>query len=1180
MRCSPHGARFVGDPVDVITGEVSDVTVDFEIAGPRGLQWIRSYQSFRVHVDRGLGWGHRHVFDWWLCFDIDGIVLDGPEGTVEFPPLWRDGERAVREGWVVERVDLLRFRAWSEGEPIRTFVRPSAQASEARLERLAHRKGGETHLQYQALREGERLVGVRDSEGWALRLEWVRGRLAAVQASGAFETTTMIRYDYDAEGNLVRGHDAYRHSFSWAYDELRRVVRRADRRGYAFVYRYDGRGRCIRAAGEDDVDAVSLVYLPDIYETRVRHEANDARWCYRYDPADRLLEIEDPYGAKRSFIYDAKGLQTGEVDPQGELWTLVRNKDGRVTSKLDPLGYLRDPDEDPYDPQVDPFLKKYAAVTASQEWGSFLGTEIELPKDTIFSALVPEELRSVLWTQAEAGVRKKIHDPQGLLLREERELGEGRKQMRRYVYDPNGNFSRVRDFDGSEWSFEYESWNQLVRYRDPLGAEFRIGYSKRDKVVRFEDPGGTVTEYEWDLCGRLIAVYRHGALRERYLRDASGSFIEHRDGAGELLIAYKRGPLDAIMVRRTKEDIEERFRRDEYGRVLEAVATTPWSGTCTVMLEHDDLNHCLRDERDSSGVRHEYVIDRLVKTEFRVGERVFTIRYSRPDGETLQIEDPTGGVHRIRQVKPGIVLSEHANGTAELSQYDERGLCLAKASTGTSGTWRRRFARSGEGHLLLREDDRRGVIRYEYDAKHRIVAIRCEGESVERFTYDLAGNLLSQPGLSGARIEEVGGTRTASLSDASVALSRGNRLYRANGDRFVYDDRHHLACRESDWGSLNYVRDAFGRLRRIERTSAGEPKTRVVWEADYDALGRRINKRIHGPQGVEEWGFYWDSNRLVGERLPDGRIRIYVYADPNALVPMLAVEYTDALNSALTDGSVYLLQTDHRGAVERVEDGSGRVVWEAVVRPFGVASVLTGKRFHQPFRLVGQYYDDETGLSVQRFRYWSAELGRFLESDPMGLGGGTNLYAWPGCPLLETDPLGLNCEKYKQQYEKFGDLDAYAKGKELGCDVESWTKPRNGGVQPHPTDPNVPGGPNNPRGRYQAGLSASGKRRLPDNWDVHHTIPRRLERDGHPLAEGIDIHHPTHTRGVQGSSQKGCATITDPDGTVRSTNTHKELDVELTRFLEDNPGATQEELDEFIQYQDWRWGHAFWENRA
>ena len=53
---------------------------------------------------------------------------------------------------------------------------------------------------------------------------------------------------------------------------------------------------------------------------------------------------------------------------------------------------------------------------------------------------------------------------------------------------------------------------------------------------------------------------------------------------------------------------------------------------------------------------------------------------------------------------------------------------------------------------------------------------------------------------------------------SQVALSRGNKLYRANGDRFHYDARDHVVGREGSWGRVTYVRDGLGRLRRIAYT--------------------------------------------------------------------------------------------------------------------------------------------------------------------------------------------------------------------------------------------------------------------------------------------------------------------------------------------------------------------------
>jgi RHS repeat-associated protein len=63
-----------------------------------------------------------------------------------------------------------------------------------------------------------------------------------------------------------------------------------------------------------------------------------------------------------------------------------------------------------------------------------------------------------------------------------------------------------------------------------------------------------------------------------------------------------------------------------------------------------------------------------------------------------------------------------------------------------------------------------------------------------------------------------------------------------------------------------------------------------------------------------------------------------------------------------------------------------------------------------PFRLLGQYADKETGLCCTRYRYFDAETGRWLSTDPLGLGGGPNLLAWDRSPVLTTDPLGLSTD--------------------------------------------------------------------------------------------------------------------------------------------------------------------------
>src|SRR5439155_9976367 len=55
------------------------------------------------------------------------------------------------------------------------------------------------------------------------------------------------------------------------------------------------------------------------------------------------------------------------------------------------------------------------------------------------------------------------------------------------------------------------------------------------------------------------------------------------------------------------------------------------------------------------------------------------------------------------------------------------------------------------------------------------------------------------------------------------------------------------------------------------------------------------------------------------------------------------------------------------------------------------------------------YFDRETGLHYNRFRYYSPELGRYLQSDPAGISGGLNLYAYSASPLSVVDVRGMTC---------------------------------------------------------------------------------------------------------------------------------------------------------------------------
>jgi RHS repeat-associated protein len=108
---------------------------------------------------------------------------------------------------------------------------------------------------------------------------------------------------------------------------------------------------------------------------------------------------------------------------------------------------------------------------------------------------------------------------------------------------------------------------------------------------------------------------------------------------------------------------------------------------------------------------------------------------------------------------------------------------------------------------------------------------------------------------------------------------------------------------------------------------------------------------------------------------------------------------------ALAGVNIYFVHNDHLGTPVAVTDQSQAVVWEADKKPFG-ESVTTGT-IGENTRFPGQLFDEETGLHYNYFRDYDPSLGRYIQSDRLGLFDGPNTYTYAyDNPLSYTDPTG------------------------------------------------------------------------------------------------------------------------------------------------------------------------------
>ena len=86
------------------------------------------------------------------------------------------------------------------------------------------------------------------------------------------------------------------------------------------------------------------------------------------------------------------------------------------------------------------------------------------------------------------------------------------------------------------------------------------------------------------------------------------------------------------------------------------------------------------------------------------------------------------------------------------------------------------------------------------------------------------------------------------------------------------------------------------------------------------------------------------------------------------------------------------IHTDHLGTPRAVSDATGKLVWNWHSDPFGQAAANDdpdgdGSAFTLNLRFPGQYYDAEIALHYNYFRDYDPSTGRYVQSDPIGLGG-------------------------------------------------------------------------------------------------------------------------------------------------------------------------------------------------
>jgi RHS repeat-associated protein len=600
-----------------------------------------------------------------------------------------------------------------------------------------------------------------------------------------------------------------------------------------------------------------------------------------------------------------------------------------------------------------------------------------------------------------------------------------------YGYDAMGRPTTVLDPNGLASYTYYDSLGRPVQTQQPANTgsatptTTSFAYNAADGLTQVTDPRSLNTIYSPNGLGDVTAQTSPDTGASQYTYDAKGNVLTKTDARGKLTqytydnldrlktVSYATGtgsvfeydggatPTPAVMGELTKisdASGQVAYSYDSMGRKTGKTQTTG-TRTFTVGYTWGDTGSAL---------------DKLTAITYPSGTRVNYSydTYGTVSGITVNPPNSNGVGTNTGSTLPmlsAITTNAEskvtgwtwASAKTQAIAYDANGQVSAyNLGDPTTTGIRRTIVRDSAGRITGYTHTSNGSPvpaldqSFAYDNLNRLTSATL-GSTAIQYSYDATGNRTakvisgtSYPNTISAtsnkltQTQDVGGTATVVHDAAGNITSDGTNTY-------TYSDRGRLATMTNAGGAVTY---------------------------SYNALELRVGKT--GPTALVPTGaryyVYDESGKLLGEYDANG---VPLYETIYMGLPVGVIKQTGTAASSDIAINLYNISTDQLGAPRIITRQSDEAIawrWDSA-EAFGATapdqnpSSLGTFGFNQ--RLPGQVFDAESGLFQNWNREYNPRIGRYMQSDPIGLDGGINSFAYvEGDPLGSLDPMGLYTE--------------------------------------------------------------------------------------------------------------------------------------------------------------------------
>ena len=941
-----------------------------------------------------------------------------------------------------------------------------------------------------------RYTGYIDAEGnhYRFDLDAHGNRLAITDALGR-----ATRYQYDWHGNAVRiqspDGSAQRHVFDASGKRLLEKVDALDRRTQ---YQYDDRGNLITVVAADGATthiqrderglpvavidplgnitrhrfnaAGQLLEKHDCLGQPTRYEydhrgnlleARDAlgqvtRYAYQHiNRRDRLIAVHSPDGAVERFAYDGLGRLVAHHDALGQATHYVLDAKGRPLHRENALGHQ--------------LRYQYDVHGRLLQLTNENGAHYRFAWDVLDRLVAEQGFDGRRQDHAYNAVGELIESADGVPLSAPLMARERQGILRhRYQRDLVGRLiakvsSKPGDAvrpDVSYSRFVYDAAGQLIRARNRT-ARVTLSYTAAghlaEETTRARGGQTTQLKHEYDAAGNRIATVLPDGRRLSQHRYGSG-YVDRISIDDEVLCEFERDALHRETVR-NQGALRSFYERDAMGRLLASSARSSLAET--------------RGSGEPSGTRiaRQYEYDRA--------------------GQLLAVTDARRGRTAYSYDATGRLLAANAPHARETFAFDPASNLIdpevprdaagqAIKRTWTEAEWQAYIAERIHdpdfSPLQTPEETLNDPSRWGENKNNRLFAFQ-----EHRYRYDAWGNCTEKK--SGAHeTRSFRWDAEHQLVDARITRVEKGRVV---AERWGYDydpfgrrvAKYRLPIEEAannpDYLSAQKVRHnqaAAARARHAEQT------THFGWDGNRLLMERcagRQTLHLYEPDSFVPLALVRDVYTLDESRRPEEQLlpALAGFEDKHP-VEWATVEQRqrklqqrldkqigidEELPRVRRKPEVFFVHTDHLGTPREMTDAAGHLVWAATYKAWGAATTevmsrrvvvadgnLVSEVWEAPvtpavqnLRFQGQYFDAETGLHYNRFRYYDPDVGRFISQDPIGLAGGTNSFRYAPNPIGWIDPNGLRCLK-DLVMEAHALLDAFGQGKKttaVGADA-------------------------------------------------------------------------------------------------------------------------------------------------